>query len=65
MADLCGIDMEGFEGPWYTHPVLHNTLFATALTGITFTLAHLNVIPKTAEIVLFGLANGGDHWLWV
>lgn len=55
---------EGFEGKWYTHPILRNTLFATLLTGITYVLAHTGTISEQTEKILFGVAVviGGYHW---
>lgn len=55
---------EGFEGKWYTHPVLRNTLLATLLTAITYALAHTEIINPTVEKILFGIAIvvGGYHW---
>jgi heavy metal translocating P-type ATPase len=55
---------EGFEGKWYTHPILRNTLFATLLTGITYVLAHTGTISALMEKILFGIAVvvGGYHW---
>lgn len=65
MSDMCcGVDMEGFEGKWYQHPVLRNTLLATVLTTVTFTLAHLDLIIKPVEIGIYAIAIviGGYHW---
>ncbi|MGE0201547.1 MAG: heavy metal translocating P-type ATPase [Candidatus Melainabacteria bacterium] len=55
---------EGFEGKWYEHPVLRNTLLATLLAGITYVLAHTDTISPTVEKILFGIAVviGGYHW---
>ena len=65
MADMCcGVDMDGFEGRWYQHPVLRNTLLATILTISTFTLAKLNLVSRPVEIGLFAIAIvvGGYSW---
>lgn len=65
MGDTCcGVDMEGFEGRWYTHPILRNTLIATAVVIVTFALAHTGLIPNWLEIGLFAVAIvvGGQHW---
>src|SRR3989338_1366507 len=53
-----------FDGKWYAHPVLRNTLFATLIAIISFSLAHLKIIPDLLEIILFGVAVviGGFHW---
>lgn len=58
------IGKDGFEGKWYTHPILRNTLLATFLTGITYSLAHTGTISPTIEKILFGIAVivGGYHW---
>lgn len=55
---------DGFEGHWYQHPIMRDTLFATALTAMAFTFAHLGVISHTIENILFGIAIviGGRHW---
>lgn len=55
---------EGFEGKWYTHPVLRNTLFATLLAGVAYGLAHTESISPIIEKILFGIAIliGGYHW---
>ena len=53
-----------FEGKWYAHPPMRNALIAGVITGITFILAHANLIPEAVEIALFVIAIviGGYHW---
>jgi len=60
----CGDSKEAFEGKWYAHPVLRNTLLATLIAIVSFALAHLKIIPDLLEIILFGFAVviGGFHW---
>jgi Cd2+/Zn2+-exporting ATPase len=55
----------GFECKWYTHPPMRNALIAGTITGITFVLAHTNIIPAAVEIALFVIAIliGGYHWV--
>lgn len=55
---------DGFEGHWYEHPIMRDTLFATALTAVAFIFAHLEMISQTIENILFGIAIviGGRHW---
>jgi Cd2+/Zn2+-exporting ATPase len=60
----CGDSKEAFEGKWYAHPVLRNTLLATLIAIVSFALAHLKIIPDLWEIILYGFAVviGGFHW---
>ena len=53
-----------FEGKWYAHPILRNTLLATLIAIVSFALAHLKIIPNLLEIILYGFAVviGGFHW---
>lgn len=55
-----------FEGKWYAHPPMRNALISGLLTGVSFGLAHLGVIPARAEIILYAVAIviGGYHWVW-
>ncbi len=62
--DVTGKD--GFEGRWYQHPVLRNTLFATVLTSIAYALEHWMGVSHHVEVALYGIAIviGGYHWAW-
>ena len=53
-----------FEGRWYEYPPMRNALLSGLLTGLTFVLAHLKVIPHSIEVSLFILAIclGGYYW---
>ncbi len=53
-----------FEGKWYLHPPMRNALISGCITGFTFALAHLEVIPFLAEILLYviSILIGGYHW---
>ncbi|MEW6136920.1 MAG: cation-translocating P-type ATPase [Thermodesulfobacteriota bacterium] len=53
-----------FEGKWYTYPLMRNALLSGLLTGTTFVLAHLKVIPPFIEVSLFIIAIclGGYYW---
>jgi len=55
---------EGFSGRWYAHPPMRNALMAGILTGVAFTLAHLEIIPSWAEVLIYivAIALGGYHW---
>ncbi|MFH1367862.1 MAG: heavy metal translocating P-type ATPase [Elusimicrobiota bacterium] len=56
---------ESFEGQWYEFPVIRNAGIAGIITGITFLLAHISIIPSFVEIALFvgAIALGGYHWI--
>ncbi len=55
-----------FAGRWYLHVPMRNVLIAGLLTGIAFGLAHLGVIPRAAEVMIYAVAIllGGYHWIW-
>jgi Zn2+/Cd2+-exporting ATPase len=55
---------EGFSGRWYAHPPMRNALIAGMLTGISFALAYLGIIPAWAEVLTYivAIALGGYHW---
>lgn len=56
---------EVFEGSWYMHPPMRNALLAGLLTGISFGLAHGDLIVPQVEIALYVIAIllGGYHWI--
>ena len=53
-----------FEGKWWTHPPMRNALIAGLLTGVAFTLSHLELIRPIVEIPIYIVAIllGGYHW---
>jgi Cd2+/Zn2+-exporting ATPase len=55
---------DSFEGKWYEYPLMRNALLSGLVTGTTFVLAHLKVIPHSVEVSLFILAIclGGYYW---
>ncbi|MCL5123486.1 MAG: heavy metal translocating P-type ATPase [Deltaproteobacteria bacterium] len=61
-----GEKQEGlFEGRWYEYPPMRNALLSGLLTGVAFSLTHLQVIPYAVEISLFVVAIciGGYYWI--
>ena len=68
MKEKCGCKREekeeAFEGKWYAHPPMRNALISGLLTGISYGLAHLGLIPSVAEISIyvFAIILGGYHW---
>ncbi len=54
----------GYGGKWYLHPLLRNAILSGILTGISFGLAHLNLIAPKIELILYLMAIllGGYHW---
>lgn len=65
MAACCSKE-KLFEGKWYQHPPLRNALISGFISGISFILAHLNLIPSYSEILLYAVAIilGAYHWAW-
>ncbi len=57
---------KSFVGKWYLHSPMCNALLAGLLTSIAFGLAHLAIIPRVAEIVIYlaAILLGGYHWAW-
>jgi Cd2+/Zn2+-exporting ATPase len=57
-------DENTFEGPWWRYPPLRNALLAGLIAGMGFVLAHLGLIPETAETAFYWVAIplGGWHW---
>lgn len=55
-----------FVERWYLHAPMRNALMAGLLTGIAFGLAHMSIIPRAAEIVIYvtAILLGGYHWAW-
>jgi len=55
---------EIYEGKWYAHPPMRNALISGLLTGISFALRHLGIIPEIAEtgIYIAAILLGGYHW---
>jgi Cd2+/Zn2+-exporting ATPase len=53
-----------FEGPWFKHPILRNTLLATVVASMAYLLGHMRLITHTTEMTLFLVAVvvGGYHW---
>lgn len=64
MGKCCEKD-EPFEGGWYAYPPMRNALIAGVVTGLSFTLAHLKLIPSFLEIVIYvaAIAIGGFYWI--
>lgn len=58
--------MEGdYEGKWYLHGPMRNALLAGVLSGVAFSLAHLQLAAPAVEIGLYVVAIllGGFHWM--
>ncbi|MFN3534516.1 MAG: heavy metal translocating P-type ATPase, partial [Desulfatiglandales bacterium] len=55
---------EIFEGKWYAHPPMRNALISGLLTGTSFGLAYLGIIPEFVEAAVYAVAIllGGYHW---
>lgn len=55
---------EIFEGKWYQHPPMRNALISGLITGVTFTLSYLGLIPEGIEIAAFlaAILIGAYHW---
>ncbi len=56
----------GFEGRWWTYPLLRNALAAGALAAVGFLLAHLGAIGSEVEVAFYltAIPLGGYHWAW-
>lgn len=57
---------EEYSGKWYLHPPMRNALLSGILTGLSFGLSHLRIIPPNLEIALYlaAIILGGYHWAW-
>jgi len=53
----------GFEGRWWSYPLLRNALAAGTLAAVGFPLAHLGVVGGKVEVAFYlaAIALGGYH----
>ncbi|HFE53458.1 MAG TPA: cadmium-translocating P-type ATPase [Bacteroidetes bacterium] len=58
-------EKQGFEGKWFAHPPMRNALIAGGITGATFFLSHLGVLPFGWGVALYlvAIGLGGYHWM--